>query len=169
MSDKQLNQILYTDLDHELHTARRMLERYPSGNGDWKPHEKSMSLGILASHVADIPSYGTMILGTDGLDFAARPPSLPKARENAAELLAAFDKHSAELRAALDGMDAKNAESNWTLRQGDKVLFSRPRSELVRHMMINHLVHHRAQLGVYYRMLDIPVPGSYGPSADEPM
>ena len=146
-----------------------MLERYPSGREDWKPHEKSMPLGSLASHVADLPSYGTMILATDELDFAARPPSPPKPRGTAADLVAAFDGHVAKLRDSLAAMDADRAESQWTLRQGEKVFFSEPKSDLVRHMMINHLVHHRAQLGVYYRMLDVPVPGSYGPSADEPM
>ena len=168
-SGRKLHEVLYTDLDHELKTTRRMLERYPSGREDWKPHEKSASLGSLASHVADIPSFGNMILTTDELDFASRPPSPPKPRGTAAELVTAFDGHVAKLRDSLAAMDADRAESKWTLRQGEKVFFSEPKSDLVRHMMINHLIHHRAQLGVYYRMLDVPVPGSYGPSADEPM
>ena len=168
-SAKKLHEVLFSDLDHELQTTRRMLERYPSGHGDWKPHEKSMPFGSLAAHVADIPSYGTMILNTDGLDFGANPPSPSKPRETAAELVAAFDKHVAALQASLTTMDAERADSSWTLRQGEKVFFSQPKSDLVRHMTINHLIHHRAQLGVYYRMLGVPVPGSYGPSADEPM
>lgn len=168
-SNRKLHEVMYSDLDHELNTTRRMLERYPAGHADWKPHEKSMPLGRLAAHVAEIPGYVSMLLDTDELDFSASPPRGPASYENAADLVAEFDRRSARTRAALEKLDSEKSESSWTMRDGEKVFFSRPKGELVRHMMINHLIHHRAQLGVYYRMLDVPVPGSYGPSADEPM
>lgn len=113
-------------------------------------------------------STGTMILTSDEMDFA-KSGYKPTTYETAAELLAAFDKKVYELRPALAALDNDASKSPWTLRNGEQVFFTRPKGALIRHMMINHLVHHRAQLGVYYRMLDVPLPSSYGPSADEPM
>jgi uncharacterized damage-inducible protein DinB len=160
--------ILYTDLENELRTTRRMLERFPEGKNDWRPHEKSMTLGRLAAHVAEIPGYGTMIIATDEMDFG-KGNHAPATYNSAQELLAVFDQKVGELRPMLASFDSNAVSSPWSLRNGEQVFFTRPKGDLVRHMMINHLVHHRAQLGVYYRMLDIPLPGSYGPSADEPM
>ena len=160
--------ILYTDLDNELRTTRRMLERFPEGHNDWRPHEKSMTLGRLAAHVAEIPGYGTMIISTPEMDIS-KGSHTPTTYDSAAELLAVFDQKVAELRTLLASFDADAVSSSWTLRNGEQVFFTRPKGDLVRHMMLNHLIHHRAQLGVYYRMLDVPLPGSYGPSADEPM
>ena len=159
---------LYTDLDEELATTRRMLERFPSGKNDWRPHEKSMTLGRLAAHVAELPQFGTMIVTSDELDFA-KGGFTPTTYNTAEELLTVFDEKVKALRPALAAADSARLASPWTLRKGEQVFFSKPKAHLVRHMMINHLVHHRAQLGVYYRMLGVPVPGSYGPSADEPM
>ena len=159
---------LYPDLEDELATTRRMLERFPSGNNDWRPHEKSMTLGRLAAHVAELPQFGTMLITTNELDFAASGYK-PTTYNTAAELLAVFDEKVKALRPVLMGADSATLASPWTMRDGEKVFFTRPKAHLVRQIMINHLVHHRAQLGVYYRMLDVPVPGSYGPSADEPM
>ncbi len=166
---KSLVATLYSDLDTELKLTRRMLERYPAGHADWRPHEKSMPLGRLAAHVAELPRLGSVIVNTDELDFAKQPPAVPGTYATADELVAVFDTKTSEFRKSLDAMDSEKADSDWTIRQGDKVFFSRPKAEAVRHLLINHLVHHRAQLGVYYRMLDIPLPGSYGPSADEAM
>lgn len=159
-------QTLYGDLEHELSITRRMLERYPSGHTDWSPHPKSMSLGRLAAHVAEIPGYGTMLLTTDEADFAARPYE-PKTFETADELLAEFDAKAAELRPFLAQVDEASLAKPWTLRMGEQVFFTQPKGPLMRQMLISHLIHHRAQLGVYYRLLDVPVPGTYGPSADE--
>ncbi|HEX5438320.1 MAG TPA: DinB family protein [Gemmatimonadaceae bacterium] len=160
--------LLYSDLEIELDVTRRFLERYPDGKGDWMPHEKSMKLGRLATHVADIPRYGKMLLETDEMDFATnRPPLTPV--DSAQELLAIFDARAAETRATLAATDYASLERPWTMRNGEQVILSAPKGALVRRMMINHLVHHRAQLGVYYRLLGVPVPGSYGPSADEPI
>ncbi len=160
--------ILYTDLDNELKTTRRMLERFPAGNNDWRPHEKSMTLGRLAAHVAELPQFGTMIVTTDGMDFATSGYK-PATYDTAEELLTVFDEKVKALRPVLAAADSDALASSWTLRNGEQVFFTRPKGELVRHMMINHLVHHRAQLGVYYRMLGVALPSSYGPSADEPM
>lgn len=159
---------IYTDLENELSTTRKMLERFPSGHNDWRPHEKSMTLGRLASHVAELPQYGTMIITTDELDFS-KVDYAPTIYDSAEELLAVFDAKVKELRPALATLDSAALASPWSLRNGEQVFFTRPKGALVRHMMINHLVHHRAQLGVYYRMLGVLLPGSYGPSADEPM
>ncbi|MEO8946456.1 MAG: DinB family protein [Gemmatimonadaceae bacterium] len=160
--------VLYTDLDNELRTTRRMLERFPAGHNDWRPHAKSMTLGRLAAHVAEIPGYGSMIIGTDEMDFG-KSDHKPRTYDTANELLAVFDGKVSELRAMLASFDSEAVAAPWSLRNGEQVFFTRPKGDLVRHMMLNHLIHHRAQLGVYYRMLDVPLPGSYGPSADEPM
>jgi uncharacterized damage-inducible protein DinB len=159
-------QTLYGDLEHELAITRRMLERYPSGHTDWSPHAKSMSLGRLAAHVAEIPGYGTMLLTTEEADFAKRPYE-PKTFETADDLLGVFDAKVAELRPLLSQMDEASLAKPWTLRMGEQVFFTQPKGPLMRRMLISHLIHHRAQLGVYYRLLDVPVPGTYGPSADE--
>jgi uncharacterized damage-inducible protein DinB len=159
---------IYMDLEHELDTTRRMLERFPSGHNDWRPHPKSMTLSRLASHVAELPGFGTKIITTDEMDFA-KGEYVSKSCGSADELLATFDETAGALRTALAASDSGALSGSWTLRNGETVLISQPKAVLVRGMMINHLVHHRAQLGVYYRMLDVPIPGSYGPSADEPM
>ena len=157
-------QLLFGDLDHELANTRRILERVPDGRGDWQPHEKSMTLGKLAAHLAELPRFPLSMLQTDDLDLSSfRFGSYP----TTADLLAAFDEGSAALRAALAAADYDALAANWTLRMGDQVLLQGPRGALVRGLGINHLVHHRAQLGVYLRLLGIPIPGLYGPSADE--
>lgn len=157
---------LFTDLETELATTRRMLERFPSGKSEWRPHEKSMTLGSLASHVAEIPQYGTAILVSDELDFS-KGPHQRNTYETAEDLLAAFDDKVSQLRPALTTLDATAVTTPWTLRNGEYVIFTQPKGAAFRRVMLNHLVHHRAQLGVYYRLLGVPVPGSYGPSADE--
>ena len=158
--------ILYNDLDDELAATRKTLERFPDGKGDWRPHEKSRTIGELAAHVAQLPGLGLMILQTDELDAATRPP-LPQVN-SAAEVLALFESVAGRLRQAVAAADFAALERPWTLRRGDKVFLSRPKRALMRTMLINHLIHHRAQLGVYYRLLGVPVPGIYGPTADEP-
>ena len=156
---------LLIDLNRELAVTRRFLERYPAGKADWQPHEKSRPLSALATHIAGIPNQGTAILTTAEMDIAARQPQPPK--DSAAELLEIFDAAVAGLKAAVSAGDAAKLSEKWTMRAGPRVLISEPRGLLLRLMVVNHLVHHRAQLGVYYRLLNVPVPGSYGPSADE--
>jgi uncharacterized damage-inducible protein DinB len=158
--------IIYTDLENELNTTRRMLERFPSGHNEWRPHERSRTLVALAGHVAELPGLGMAIVANDMFDFAAHKP-VPKVYNTAADLLAVFDERVKALRPALAAADSAALATSFTLRAGDRVILKRPRGEAVRHMVINHIIHHRAQLGVYYRMLGVPLPASYGPSADE--
>jgi uncharacterized damage-inducible protein DinB len=159
-------QFLYGDFEGELASTRRVLERYPEGKVDWRPHDKSMALGALATHLAELPGLGAMLLELDEVDIAARERKPPA--ENASELMKIFDATSAKLRGALGKAKLADLEKNWTLKFGDKVLLSGTRRELMRGLHMNHMIHHRAQLGVYYRLLGIPVPSTYGPSADEP-
>lgn len=159
-------QLLYADFEGELASTRRVLQRYPEGKVDWKPHDKSMALGALATHVAELPGLGAMLLERDEADIGARERTPPA--ENSADLVKIFDRTTASLRAALAKTTLGDLEKTWTLRFGDQVLLSGKRRELMRGLLMNHIIHHRAQLGVYYRLLGIPVPGIYGPSADEP-
>jgi uncharacterized damage-inducible protein DinB len=160
--------VLFADLDAELARTRRILERYPQGNDDWRPHEKSMPIGRLAVHLATLPSFAKTMLESDELDFATRPYSPPKFR-TADDLVAIFDATVAEMRPMLTAADGASLAAVWTLRAGSQVILSGRKGALIRETMISHIVHHRAQLGVYYRLLGVPVPGLYGPSADEPM
>jgi len=158
-------ELLYADFDHELSTTRRFLERYPVGKGAWRPHEKSRPLGALATHVAAIPDRGRAILETEELDVATLQPR-PEL-ESGEELVRFFDANVGGLRAALTGADLAGLERLWTFRMGGQVLVQEPKRQLLRSMMMSHLIHHRAQLGIYYRLLGVPVPGAYGPTADE--
>ncbi len=161
------SQLLYPDLEQELAKTRQMLERYPDGKGDWRPHAKSMTLGKLASHVAELPYLGVALLTRDEMEASERKraPTL----DSAADLVKTFDPLAAELRQAADDIDLAGLEKTWTFRFGDRVILSAPRYVLMRGFVMNHLIHHRAQLGVYYRELGVPLPGMYGPSADEPL
>ena len=157
--------LLFPDLESELATTRRALERVPDGQDDWRPHEKSRSLGDLATHIAQLPGFGIMMLTKDEFDAAtARSQPTPS---NNAERLKLFETVSAELRRQVDQLTWERARAPWTLRFGDRVALRAPRGNMVRSAMITHLAHHRAQLGVYLRMLDIAVPWSYGGTADE--
>lgn len=149
----------------ELKSTRRMLERVPMEKADWKPHEKSMTLGELAKHVAEIPNWMTLILTTDDLDF--KKWYSPITAETNEELLKTYDEISARAMEELKEATDETFHGNWTMRVGDRVFFTRPRIAVVRDFPMNHLYHHRAQLSVYLRLLDVPVPGMYGPTADE--
>jgi uncharacterized damage-inducible protein DinB len=157
---------LYADLDQELSATRRVLERVPFEHWDWKPHEKSFALGRLATHLAELPRFATAIAASDELDMAASPlpPSNVTSRD---ELLALFDERAATMRQVMAGLDETALAGHWRLRMGDAVFLDAPRSLLLRQHGISHPVHHRAQLTVYLRMLNVPVPGLYGPSADD--
>lgn len=156
---------LLGELDYEAISARKVLERIPADKFDWKPHEKSMSMGELANHLADLFSWYRVTLEQDELDFAAGYQQ-PKAT-NADELTAIFDKNLAEAKESLGRAEEDVFTKNWTLRSGEHVIFTMPRPATLRTFVVNHLVHHRAQLALYLRMNDIPVPSMYGPSADE--
>jgi uncharacterized damage-inducible protein DinB len=160
-------EILLQDYDMEIANTRRTLDRIPEDKPDYKPHEKSMPMGKLAMHVATLPKFGATILTTPSLDLttAKWPDMTFVSRE---KLLAYFDALAAEARAALAAASDADLSAPWKFSFGDKVISIAPRSLAFRHMFFNHLIHHRAQLGVYLRLNDVPVPGVYGPSADEP-
>jgi uncharacterized damage-inducible protein DinB len=167
-AESTLKQDALGDLERELATTRRVLERLPEEHFAWKPHEKSMSLGRLAAHVVDLVHWQTMTLQSEGLDLAAvRPPS-PDTPASRAALLQSFDAHVAAINEALGRASEPDLRQVWTLRMGPKVLLSMPRLAVLRTMSISHMINHRAQLCVYLRLLGIPVPPVYGPSADEP-
>ena len=159
--------LLFPELEGELAKTRRLLERFPDDKAGWTPHPKSKSIDALASHIALLPRHGARLIETDELDITTRPQ--PPVASTAAGLLELFDQSAAALRAALPKADASLLDRPWTMRAGPKVLVSAPRRLLLRDMLISHIVHHRAQLGLYYRLLDVAIPGTYGPSADEPI
>ena len=154
------------ELETEASATRKCLERIPESLFDWKPHEKSMTLGRLTSHVAELPGFLNSILTMDDFDFTKGhyKPSNPKTPE---ELMNVFQEKLDEVVQTLQNTSDEKMEANFTLRSGDHVIASIPRKIAVRSMALNHIIHHRGQIAVYLRLLDIPVPGMYGPSADE--
>ncbi len=160
-------EVLLGDFDAEAISTRRVLERIPDDKADWKPHEKSMSLGQLALHVATIPSYGLPILTEPPLDLATA--KFPKhAFESSAKLIEVSAGLAGEIRTALANVSDEDLQSEWSMRFGDHLVAKGTRQVLYRTMFFNHLIHHRGQLTVYLRLLGVAVPGIYGPSADEP-
>jgi uncharacterized damage-inducible protein DinB len=160
-----LKDTLLAEFDHEMGTTRRLLERVPDDRLAWKPHEKSMALGELATHLGNIPNWGQAILTDTAFDMAQAPPNLT-ARPSRADVLALFDEATGRTRALMDRTDAEYVVK-WTLKRGDQVIFVMPRIAVFRSFVINHTVHHRGQLSVYLRINGIPLPPIYGPSADE--
>ena len=153
------------ELEEESLTTRKMLSRIPTDKLDWQPHPKSMVLRSLAVHIAELPTWITMAFNTDGLDFATSPYS-PPAANSTEDILAVFEKSLMDGRSQLLEENASRLGDQWTLRHADTILWQADRWGMVR-MSLSQIVHHRAQLGVYLRLLDVPIPGSYGPSADE--
>ena len=153
------------ELEQEAQTTRKMLERIPNDKYDWQPHPKSMNIRRLATHIAELPTWVTMALTTDELDFASNPYQ-PVKINNTEELLAYFERSLADGRSSLAQATEEPLEQPWTLRNGDEIYSTTSKAEVIR-MAFSQIIHHRAQLGVYLRLLDIPIPGSYGPSADE--
>lgn len=158
-------QTFLKELDAESVTTRKMLERVPTDKFGWKPHEKSMTVQRLATHIAELPGWIAMALTTDELDFANNPYQ-PVVVNNTEELLAYFERSLADGRAHLLSAREEILDEPWTLRSGDQVHATYTKAEVIR-MALSQIIHHRAQLGVFLRLLDIPIPGSYGPSADE--
>lgn len=162
-----LRKIALGDLETEIATTRRVLERIPEEHFEWKPHARSMSLGGLATHIATIPFYGTAVLQGHDFDVTAPLPANPLATTRD-EILRRFDETVAAFHELLEGADDLSLREPWTLRAGERVVFTLPRIGVLRGMVVSHLVHHRGQLSVYLRLLDVPVPSIYGPTADEP-
>ena len=158
--------LLFPDLESELATTRRMLDRVPNGNNGWRPHAKSRTLGDLATHLAQLPGFGLVMCTRDEFDGLAPRPPEPKFTTSA-ERVRMFEELSAQLRGIMKQMTWDQANAPWKLRLGDKVVANAPRAQILRTVFVTHSAHHRAQLGVYLRMLETPVPWSYGRSADE--
>ena len=162
----RINELLLTEFDEEVRKTRTALQRVPAGKGDFTPHPKSTPLGRLAPHVAQLAGFGLTILTQPGLDFS-QGSYQPLPFESAAQLVAVFDEGSAKVRRALEDTPDTAWTEPWQLSFHGKPLFQGSRFLAYREMFLNHLVHHRAQLGVYLRLNDEPVPATYGPSADD--
>jgi len=162
-----MNQIavLVKELEEQAAVTRVFMERVPVEQFNWQPHEKSMRLINLATHVAELPSWVDLCLNTDELDFAASPYT-PELINSTAELQAYFEKTYESGLAALTKTNENVLAENWTLRNGESIYSVTTKAEVIR-MSYNQLVHHRAQLGVYFRLLGIDVPKSFGPTADD--
>ena len=164
-----IGQMMLGEFDQEMQNTRKTLERIPEDKWNWKPHDKSGTVGWLASHIAMMPGWAAMTLQTENFDYAPvdGPSYQPPKIENKRDLLAEFDKSVAQTRAALANVSDAEIMKDWTLLGGGKPVFTMPRAACIRGMVMNHLIHHRGQLLVYYRLVGVPVPGLYGPSADE--
>ena len=160
---------LLAEFDHEMISTRKTLERVPEGKADWAPHAKSMKMGRLAGHLAELSGWSASIIGQDSLDFrpVGAPPTQPVVMTSRAQILEVFDKKVAEARQQLAGASDETLLKNWTLLSGGQTIMTMPRVAFLRSFVMNHIVHHRAQLGVYLRMNEVAVPSVYGPSADE--
>lgn len=163
-----ISELLLLELDEEMKKTRTTLERVPADKKDFAPHPKSMPLGKLAPHVAQLAGFGLTILTTPELDFS-KSSTKPLPFESPAQLVKAFDEESAKVRVALQATKDEAWTEPWKLSFQGKKIFEGSRFLAYREMFMNHLVHHRAQLGVYLRLNEKPVPATYGPSADDKM
>lgn len=162
-----LGQALAAELKFEAISTRKMLERVPESKFDWTPHDKSMNLRQLATHVAEISNWTKPTLTQDELDFAASDHK-PTVVNSTQELVEIFDKSVAESIELLEEIFDEDMMKTWCLRRGDEKIYEQPKFAIVRSLVLNHLYHHRGQLSVYLRFLDAPLPSVYGPTADEP-
>lgn len=162
MSAKDL---LFGDVAAELDTTRRILEAVPDAHFEWKPHEKSWTIGELSTHISNLPMWASMVLTSDGLDMdSLPPPSAPP--PSIAAVLENFDRNRAGLDTAMAGTTGESLAEVWTAHRGEHVIMSGPRAVVFRQAGMTHMGHHRGQLTVYLRLLDVPVPETYGPTAD---
>lgn len=165
-----LKNSILAEFDVEIANTRRVLERIPMDRLTWKPHDKSTTIGRLATHMATLPSMVANVYAADEFDIgAADPARFSHVIDDRDKLLQTFEDHTSKARAILANATAEQLDGKWTFRWGEKVIFSQPRWMVHRMFTMNHMIHHRAQLTVYLRLLDIPVPGLYGPTADEPL
>ena len=165
-----ISQALLPEFDHEMATARKVIERVPEDKYGWKPHEKSMTMGRLASHIAEMPGWGVSGLTTDSFDVApvGQPPMQSLNAANREQLLAAFDKNVAACRAVIAATsDDAVFMKPWSLLRAGQTMMTMPKIGVVRAFVLNHIIHHRGQLSVYLRLNNVAVPSIYGPSADE--
>src|ERR1700730_15529349 len=165
-----IGQSMLGEFDQEMQNTRKTLECVPDDKWTWKPHEKSATLGWLAGHVATLPGWATMTINTEEFDYApvsGKSSYQQPKTENCKDLLAAFDKESAEARSPLASVSDQEMMKTWKLLAGGQENFAMPRVGGLRGVVMNPLIRYCAQLGVYFRLIDVPVPGVYGPSADE--
>lgn len=165
----KISDSLLPEFDQEMGNTRKTLARVPFDKLSWKPHPKSFSFEALASHIATMAEWGKLTMQADSFDYApvgGEPYKTPSFASNQA-LLDAFDKGVAEARAAIAAADDKTFMAPWSLMAGGKTIMTMPRVAVIRSFVMNHIIHHRAQLGVYLRLNDIAVPSVYGPTADE--
>ena len=159
------SQTLLPEFEEEMKNTRKILERVPDGKFDYQPHPRSMSLGRLASHVAELPGWSVMTLDREVLEMDASYK--PHIAASTAELLATFDKNVDEARARIAAASDADWGKTWSFKWNGQVVMSMPRAAVMRSVVMNHVIHHRAQLGVFLRLNDVAIPGMYGPSGDE--
>ncbi len=165
----KIAETLLPEFDQEMANTRKTLERVPAAKFSWKPHPKSFEMGALAAHIANMAEWAKLTLNSDSFDYAppgAEPYKTPQFKSTE-ELVAAFDKAVADARATLAATDDGAMMAPWSLMAGGNVVMTLPRVAVIRTFVMNHIIHHRAQLGVYLRLNDIAVPALYGPTADE--
>ncbi|UCF19360.1 MAG: DinB family protein [Gemmatimonadota bacterium] len=164
-----INESLLIELQQEAAATRKVLENIPEDKLAWRPHEKSMTLSRLATHIAELPAWGEVMLSRDEFDIAppGAPPFQPQELGSVAEILDLFDKNVAKLRELAGSTSDEDFRKQWTLLKGGNQVFTAPRIGVVRSTLFNHTIHHRGQLTVFLRLVGAPVPGTYGPSADE--
>ncbi|MEO8210203.1 MAG: DinB family protein [bacterium] len=162
-----LNESLLAELRQEAANTRKMLERVPEKSFSWKPHDKSMTLGSITQHIAEIPHWVSVSIEQDELDFA-RSDYKPRIATTTDDLLKTFDENIEKAMECLKNASDEKLLENWTMRNGEQVYFTMPKIAVVRLFVMSHTVHHRGQLSVYLRLLDVPLPSIYGPTADEP-
>ena len=161
-----LGRILLAELQYEIISTRKMLERIPSDKLQWKPHEKSMTMERIAGHIVEMIGWTKETLTQNELNFATMPYT-PTDYKDAAEMVADLDKNIVAAVEILTNCSNETMAENWTMRNGEEIYFTMPKAAVMRSFVMNHIIHHRGQLAVYLRLLDIPVPSIYGPSADE--
>jgi uncharacterized damage-inducible protein DinB len=164
-----ISQSLLPEFDQEMANLRKTLERVPEDRPDFAPHSKSMPLARLAGHLAEIPMWATMAVSQDEIDInpPGGPGYQPTVMKSRTELLAIFDDHLKQARTQIAGASDDMMTRPWTLKSGGQTVLTLPKIAVLRNFVMNHMIHHRAQLGVYLRMNGVPVPALYGPSADE--
>jgi uncharacterized damage-inducible protein DinB len=160
-----LSEMLLPELDQEMANTRKIVDCVPEDKFAWKPHEKSMALGRLASHLAEMPQWASSIVNQDKLEMT--PGQKPFIAATKAELMGALDKNVADARAAIAGASDEHLGKIWTFIYAGHTIFALPRTAALRSMVMSHLIHHRGQLSVYLRLNDVAIPGMYGPSADD--
>ena len=164
-----LKDTLLFEFDHEMAVTRRVLERVPEGAFGWRPHEKSFHMGGLATHLAQIPHWGTAILDRDSYELVHDAPNPAVEKTTCAEVLDTFDRHVAEVRRGLLTRSDAELMAPWSLTRSGRVVLSMPKLSALRSFLLHHLIHHRGQMTVYLRLQNVPIPPIYGQTADEKM